>query len=469
MNTVSPESTTAALAKDVPFEKKEDLLPGTFPVTPAAASEQEKEFKIDPLPATEGAINPIKLAPGEKIPDALKSNGTYDQVTLDKESYEKSDRIPGLETELLPPVSGAMIPESSLPLVASWSGINSAAPDSSTAALAAAVPLEEPKVPDVVKESQEKANVAPEASGISEEVAQKAELEDELAEKVPEAPSTSEGTAGKGTEKSETDKTIGETVAAAGLAALATATTAKDALAEKASGATTQATATVTDAAAILPDSVKQALPVSVQEAIPHTTKEDVREEVSPEVPAEVKESITEAERSPEAAANTEAVGEKKDVETELLKEVKRVEPIAEPSTTKEEAPKQAATKEPVTVVHVPKTDEPAAGTTTKAEGSTIEEALRNGPQPETTQPAVTAPAVVTESGIIQPEVNGAKSAAATAPETPVKAAAAAPAGTTAGSSRPADSPATAERKKKNRLSSIFSKIKHKVSGKDKP
>ena len=100
-----------------------------------------------------------------------------------------------------------------------------------------------------------------------EEVKEKEKVEDELLSKVPEVPSTSEGTAGKGTEKSETDKTILETVTATvaglGAAAVATAVATKDKVTEQATTATTQATDAATDAAKQLPEPVKSALPVS--------------------------------------------------------------------------------------------------------------------------------------------------------------------------------------------------------------
>ncbi|PHH80100.1 hypothetical protein CDD82_1978 [Ophiocordyceps australis] len=71
----------------------------------------DKTFAVNPLPAAPGAINPIQLAPGEKIPDSLKSQGLNDNVKLDKSSYEKSDALPGIPDTTLPPVSKNMIPD----------------------------------------------------------------------------------------------------------------------------------------------------------------------------------------------------------------------------------------------------------------------------------------------------------------------------------------------------------------------
>ncbi|TPX12232.1 uncharacterized protein E0L32_007118 [Thyridium curvatum] len=429
LSSVSPESTTAALAKDVPLEKNETKpaetpsdIPGGFPETPA--NELDKEVKlINPIPASEGAGNPITLAPGEKVP-AVNASDINSHVKLDKESYEKADALPGVMTDL-PPVTGNMIPESSLPINgAPDATISSVAPGSTTAALAAKVPLEEPKVPEVVKESQEKAGVDPEASGIAEEVKEKEEVEEELLKKVSKVPSTSEGTAGKGTEKSENDKTLVESVTAAaagiGAAALATAAVTKDKVVEQASAATQQATTAATEAATQLPDPVKEALPISVQETINNAAKEETRQEVSPEVPAEVKESIQEAGKNPEAAANTAAVEEKKVVEAELLKEVKEVKPAAggEEKAADKAAPADAAA--PATSA--------ATGTTSQATPEAIKDAA-----------------------------------------TPSKAATTVPAADAAGAASKAPaSPATTEKKKKNRLSSFFNKLKSKTSSKDK-
>jgi hypothetical protein len=366
LSSAAPESTTAQLAAAVPLEdKKEDALPGGYPETPANEL-SSKEVSVNPLPAAEGAVNPIKLAPGEEIPKDISAAGVDSHVTLDKESYEKSDRIPGLETTL-PYVTGNMIPESSLPITgANDAHISSAAPESTSATLAGQVPLE-PKVPEVVKESQEKANAEPEASAISAEVKEKAAVEDELLQKVPEAPSTSEGTAGVGTEKSETDKTAAEQVLAAatsagevalgvaitaGSAAAIAATKASGAaadaankaapvasdythkasdaatdIAHKASDAATnlaaKASAAASGATSHLPDAVKGVLGGKTQEEVAKEQQAVAVDSVSSEVPAEVKESIKEAGVSPEAAVNTAAVVKKEEFEAELVNKVK--------------------------------------------------------------------------------------------------------------------------------------------------
>jgi hypothetical protein len=392
MSTVGPGATTVGLAKDVPLENKASSdLPGAFPETPAAT--EEDAFSVKPLPAFEGGVNPIKLAPGEKVPDpseltshTITSNVKDDpelvaadqaketsnaeptfgvaplpafdgavnpvkvapgeklpgqsevtghsvtsNVTLDKESYEKSGGLgnapilPVVTSQSeqdnkgtgildLPPTSGNLIPESSLPIGGAGVGSYDASPliqsgggESTTAKLAGAVPLESTKVPEVVKESQEEAGVSPEASAVPEEVKEKSTVEKQLLSQVSEAPSTSEGTGGKDTaDKKQNGFSAGGAAAAVGGVAI----TAGGAAAAYASGAASK-----------LPEPVSSKLPESVQNSIkPETTPETTAKD-TPEV---VKESIAESGQGPEAAANETAVLEKKEVEKELLSEVKQ-------------------------------------------------------------------------------------------------------------------------------------------------
>ncbi|KAH8670799.1 hypothetical protein BX600DRAFT_509547 [Xylariales sp. PMI_506] len=462
VNSAAPESTTAALAANVPVEKKDTSLPGTFPETPAA--DVNKEFSVNPLPAVPGSVNPIKLAPGEKIPENLTSGSTTDNIKLDPESYEKSDALPGVVT-----------------------AFSSAAPESTTATLAAQVPLE-PTVPEVVKESQEKANVDPEASAIPEEVKEKAAVEEELLEKVKEAPSTSEGTAGQGTEKTEDVVTPGEAVAAVtaaatalGGAAIAGAVAAKDTAVEKATAAVSTAQTSATEAASNLPDSIKDKLPESVQNVLNTTSKEATIEEISPEVPVEVKESIVDAGFSPEAAANTVAVEEKKAVEEELLKEVKPTEPIsasaaAEPAAVAEtvqieEVAPSVPTEVKESIAESGKSPEAAANPVAVEEKKAVEAELLTEVKPtEAAENTEATPANESAAAESSAPANGSATVESSAPANGSAAAeSAAPAngantanGATAvaTSSKPAEAPTTAEKKKKNRLSSFFNKLK---------
>jgi hypothetical protein len=350
----------------------------------AAAKKEEPEptFSVAPLPAFPGGVNPIALAPGEKIPESstLTGNTIHSAVTTDKESYEKSGGLgnapvlppvvtPQSERDQkgtgildLPPISKNLIPESSLPMGATGAGtfdasptIQSSGPASTTAQLAAAVPLESTKVPEVVKESQAEAGVEPEASAVPEEVKEKSAVQKELLSHVPVAAVTSEGTAGK-----DLDTALSP---------------AKD----------------------------------------------------TPEV---VKESIAESGQSPEAAANEEAVLEKKAVEKELLSEIKPETSTGEP------APKITSTSGGLNPPVSPKLVESRD--------------VSPGTVPGERNPAVTTGVASTTTD------------KTTGPSTPSKA--------TPGSSKAADSPAsssTADKtdKKKKRLS-FFGKLKAKLGDK---
>ncbi|KAI4592157.1 hypothetical protein KJ359_011485 [Pestalotiopsis sp. 9143b] len=470
-SSAAPDSTTAALAAGVPLEKEKDVqtegLPGVFPETPAA--DLNKEFSINPLPAAPGAVNPVQLAPGEKIPADLTAESTTSHVKLDPESYEKADTLP----------AGGI------------AAFSSAAPLSTTAQLAAGAPIETKTetVPEIVKESQEKAHVDPEASAVPEEVREKAATEKELLDRVKEAPSTSEGTAGVGTEKTENTVTAAEAAAsvaaaatAIGGAALVGAVAAKDLAVEKGAAAASTAQASATQAATNLPDSVKAQLPESVQNTIGATDKETTIEETAPAVPAEVKESIAEAGKSPEAAASTSAVQDKTAMEKELLKEVEPVAAVGEESKKTEAAPATTAVTaaapkpevttapetastgvvavEPPTVVKA----SPAAGATTsevtdglktepqdKAPAKAADDALANADKTATESTTETEPTSAAANGSSAPD-------ATTTPATPVKSA--------TDASKTEESPATTDKKKKNRISAFFGKLKEKAGKK---
>lgn len=492
MSGVAPTSTTAALAENVPLEKTGSSdLPGAFPETPAAEAgefsvnpipepghtltsgvrddpelvakdkakqEAEQAVGVSPLPAFAGAVNPVEVAPGEKLPatEAVTGNSIHNNVTLDKEAYEKSGGLgnapvlppvvtPEAEREQngtgvldMPSISKTLIPESSLPMGTSGVGtfdatptIQSAGPQSTTSQLAANVPLESAKVPDVVKESQQEADVPPEASAVPEEVKEKSAVEKELLSEVPVAPTTSEGTAGKGTDKSEKSVTAGEAVAAVGGTAVALG----GAAAAYASGVASQ-----------LPASVTSKMPESVQTSINSMNATSTsKETAATETPEVVKESIAESGQSPEAAAYAEPVAEKKAVEQELLKEVKPETSTGESAPEIAETPAPAAA--PVPEVAEKKLEVPRPDSRDVSPGTVLG---------SHSQPTVTT------------GVASATTDTVTAPETPQKdtnSKAATPASTKAADS-PAASTATADKKKKR--TSFFGKLKAKFSDKEK-
>lgn len=436
-----------------------------------AKDESESAFGVAPLPAFAGAVNPVTVAPGEALPHptTITDNTIHSAVTTDKESYENSgglgnapvlppvvtqgeQDLKGTRILDLPPLSNTLIPESSLPIGATEEDavptIQSAGPQTTTAQLAGAVPLESSKVPEIVKESQEKAGFSPEASAVPEEVAEKGDVEKELLSEVPEAPSTSEGTGGKETaDKSEKGVSAGEVAAAVGGAAVAIG----GAAVALASGATEKLPESVTsklpEVTSKIPESVTSKLPESVQHSINDINAKsnngtaadaNLAETTAEDTPEVVKKSIAESGETPEAAANEEAVLEKKAVEKELLSEVKPETSTGEPAPT-------AASTTPSALAA------PAAPAAASDVAGSRD--ISPGTVPGDHTAAQTAPTVTT--GVV-----GATTEATTeAPSTPAKST------TTTGTGSPAGSAAAAAEKKKKRTS-IFGKLKAKFSDK---
>ncbi|KAL9000564.1 MAG: hypothetical protein Q9169_000857 [Polycauliona sp. 2 TL-2023] len=319
-------NTVSSTAKDDPSLAKSD--------DSAAA------FGVSPLPATGGFGNPINLEPGEKVPHSSQftSNTIDTHVTTDKESYEKGSNPPvlpdvvtpqkerdtkGASMFSVPGISKNMIPESSLPMGESMAaekdpgayiqsaGVNSttaalagavpkegrstgpekdpsafiqsAGANTTTASLAGAVPKEGPAIPQIVQESQAEAGTDAEAGHAPQTVAEKSDVEKELESKIPESAATSEGVAGGST----------STGAVGGMS------------------------------------HGSHALPASVQQSIDQMNKGSA---VAPTVPDVVQESIAESHVAPEAAGDKKMVGEKSAMESELLEKVHTEDASGEPA-----------------------------------------------------------------------------------------------------------------------------------------
>ena len=386
MSGVTPESTTAQLAKDVPLEGKAvgspTGMPGHFPETPMQESSEfsvnpipatsgagnpvtlapgekvpdpsaltantvastarddpslaqsgaggQQAFGVNPLPATAGAGNPIRLKPGEKVPDpsTFTTNTTTSNVTTDRESYERGGSGlsgPGLAQTggqkgggafEMPPPAKNMIPESSLPLGGDSSvgrdpgvTISSAAPTSTTAGLAANVPLEKrgaaTTVPEVVRDSQAQAHVGPEAGASAEAVKEKSAVERELLSDV--KPAETSGTDG-----------VGPSGTANGVPGVVSESLNRANQTPEAAGNREAVTEKAAMESELLKDVKKEQ---STGEPAP--TMGAVGQPTATSVPGVVQESIGQAHQGPEAAANKEAVAEKRAMENELLKEVK--------------------------------------------------------------------------------------------------------------------------------------------------
>ena len=376
MSGITPQSTTAELAGKVPKESsnrdpepsRSSNLPGEFPETPAGEpagfsvnpipatsgignpinlrpgepvpdlstftsntvsstvrddpslaanveDPQQQAFKVNPLPATSGAGNPIQLQPGEKVPppESFTANTIDSTLTTDKKSYETRGSAPQLPNVVtpqeernasgaglftLPGISGNMIPESSLPLGTGSSSnpdpgvtIQSVGPNSTTAGLAGQVPLEPRGVPEVISKSQ-----LPGVEGNRDNrVAQdEASVNKDLGNKVSNDLLT--------TKQAKPDPSSGGT---------------------KSSAPNETATATADPGLNETPGSKPThalGLPASVQQSIDEINKGTP---IAPNVPDTVQESIAKQNVSPEAAESKALVDKKHTVEAELLSATK--------------------------------------------------------------------------------------------------------------------------------------------------
>ncbi|KAK4900780.1 Cruciform DNA binding protein [Elasticomyces elasticus] len=97
ISSVAPGSSTIAMAGQQPKEEQERDIPGAFPETPAPDDSQN--FSVSPLPASSGTSNPISLPAGEKVPD-INSKDIDSNVKLDEDSYNKSDANPAPAQEV---------------------------------------------------------------------------------------------------------------------------------------------------------------------------------------------------------------------------------------------------------------------------------------------------------------------------------------------------------------------------------
>jgi hypothetical protein len=344
ISSVAPESSTAELAAQVPkvvSTPGPGDVPGGFPETPGVETSDPTPITAKALPASDTPTNPFHLEPGEPIPQNKFTTADLNKhVKLDEESYERADAsslgfslrgtpvLPEVVTPAvlreseghgvldIPEPTADLIPESSLP----------------TTGFAAASAASE--VPEIVKESQEKASTEPEASATPQAVELKKEFEEELKTEVPVIPDI----------KANGTTTVGGIMAAAGIAS--------------ASGESNDETtpAVVPD---IVLDSQKQAHAEPEASAIEQIVEakkefeEELKKEVHltapvtlnapiqpvAEVPAVVQKSLAESGGAPEATGVTQTVELKKEVEEELKEEVKPTEAV--PALLPKDEPKE--------------------------------------------------------------------------------------------------------------------------------
>ena len=296
---------------------KEDYEKGASSALP-----EEKSYGVDPIPASAGIGNPVSLPAGESVKQhkSFLPESLYANATTSKEDYEKagSAAMPlaaagggAAKSEdsafSLPTKSKDMIPESSLPMSGlpenttdTGPFIQSSGAGTTTAALAGQVPLE-PKSRATVVEDE-----TPQATDAG-----------------PFVQSSGAGTT---------------TAALAGQVPLETgsrATVVEDetpSINAADTGPFVQSSGPSTTTAALARQVPLE--PKSRAAVIEDETPSATVSGPAPDVPEVVKESLSQAHESPEAAASTEAVEEKKEVERELLKVVKSTDAAGEPAPT---------------------------------------------------------------------------------------------------------------------------------------
>ena len=487
------------------------------------AQGSQKSFGVSPLPASSGIGNPVQVRPGEKLPDpsTFTQNTIKSTVTTDKDSYENSSGAPQLPQVVtpqkerdasgsgglfnLPPVSGTMIPESSLPI---GSGtlfdqdpgvtIQSSGPNSSTAALAGQVPLEPRSVPKGADKSLGRdSNPTIQSVGTNSSTAA-------LAGQVPLEPRAVPKGSGTsfGQDPDVTIQSVGANSTTAGLAgqvpleprgvpevvqdsqheahASPEASANSEAVREKsavekelgskvreepptsegiggqtAGGAANFLTSgTSTGGSTSLPS---RGLPTSVQQSIDEINTGTA---IAPTVPDVVQESIAESHLSPEAAGSTIKVDEKYQVERELLAEVKKENAAGEPapSSTAGLTPYAPSATNAATAATPATTPAEKAGSHPRLDSRDISP-MSHPVGPSQTQPTVT-------TGVGSSTTPQTSQPGRSTPQKQTQ-----PTSSSSSSSKPAQTTTSASAstdKKSKRASGFFGKLKQKFSDKDK-
>ncbi|KAM3504506.1 hypothetical protein MY10362_003512 [Beauveria mimosiformis] len=386
LNTIGPESTTATMAGQQPLEKN-------------------KLASINPLPASETGVNPINLKPGEKVPQEFATGDIHKHVKLDKESYEKSDSLVGIPNPADVPAAGpSTIPESSLPMPQNAT-INTVGPGATTTTLAGQVPLEskaaEPTsgTDDKKKKKNKKKNEKK-----KQKKAAAAAANGNGGANIDDNDNDNDDDHSDEAEQQKVDHSAATTAATIGGSVAAAAAAVAAGAAVAASKVNEQAAPTLDAAKTAATEAINRNLPDAAKDKLPEQAKQLLGEhETTKDVPTEVKKSIQEAGKSPEAAANATAVEDKKAVESELLKEVEPV-PATDGSKPKELPSQQEPAKDvPAEVTEsiqeAGRSPEAAANATAVREKKAVESELLKEVKPAPTTEALKAdktPAVVT-------------------------------------------------------------------------
>lgn len=290
----------------------------------AQHEEKEQAFGVNPLPATNTAGNPIQLAPGEKVPEpeSISANNINSNVTLDKESYEKGESLPPQLGPVVTPEKDRDANMFDIPGITSTTIPESSLPVGSG-------PSAKDADPGVtIQSAHPESTTATLAAQVPKEPRGVPEVVSESQQEAGASPEASANPTAV-EEKSETEKELLDKVPEQ--PATSENTTASDPVtagdvAGAVAGGVAAAGAAAAGAAYVASNKVSEAVGAATTTSPTSDLKELANnvetEPANNDVPQAVTDSIKEAHASPEAVANPEAVSHKKDFEEELLDKV---------------------------------------------------------------------------------------------------------------------------------------------------
>lgn len=350
-------------------EKTSQPAPGAFPETPA---NEEQQFSVNPIPASEGQGNPIQLAPGEKVPDQASFNtntvesGVHDDPELKAQDEEKNQTMsvnpipasggagnpiqlaPGEKVPDSKEVTGNTVDSTVKTDQASYeksdagAGIMPVQPNPDTDPVAAGLgPQTESQIPEssMGMGKDAPADISKEDTGPTISSVAPNSTTNDMAGQVP-LEEKREATVVDEDKKDDSEKK-GVFGAIAGGAAAATAALAGGAYA--ANEKTKESTGS--DPKSSLPEGVQKAMDENAKEPSTSSVPQQAHvgeslstpnggdgAEPASAVPEEVVQSQKEADAPAEASANPEAVEEKSEMEKQLLSKVEKSDATGEPA-----------------------------------------------------------------------------------------------------------------------------------------
>ena len=427
-----------------------------------SAEDSEQTFGVAPLPATTGTGNPVSLLPGEKVPhpSEFTQNTTASHVTTDKESYENAGGAPQLPAVVTPDKEGE-----ALGGMFKMPGIGGTMIPESSLPMGEGAATELDKGPMIQSAGAQSTtaalagNVPLEPRGVPE-IVQESQQEAGVGS---EASANTEAVREKSAVEKELENKVPEepaTSESTGVAASEATGGTSDGMGKDAAMAAGGVAAGGAVAAAA---TASHGLPDSVQQSIDEMNKGSA---IAPTVPDIVQESIAESHQSPEAAGDKTMVEEKSATEKELLSGVSKKDGVGEPAPSSsaalaETAPAPTGSENvppPISKDSAPVTTG-ATPAQTPAAASSMKEAVRSQPDSRDISP-MSKPIKQTQNQSQPIVATGVGSSAAPQTSQPADKA------VSAAKPNPAASSSTTADKKAKRASGFFGKLKSKFSDK---